>query len=706
MERGRLIRSTVTRLSVILIVTVLPWQVGWADPEADTPPVITSTPVTEGTVGVLYEYDVDASGSPAPTYVLTGFPTGMTINATTGLISWIPSTTGLYNVLVQAENSVGSFLQSYVIQVTPVPEAPTITSSPPTSANTGQLFTYHVEATGSPVPFYSLTDYPEGMSIDPISGFIEWVPSIAGDFEVDVQAQNSVGTDQQEFTLRVYETPIIISTPDTETVAGEYYSYNVEATGVPSPALTLTEFPEGMTFNHGTGLIEWTPAWAGNYDITVQAANPGGTVKQSYILCVSEIEVAPSVTSSPPISAVVNQYYSYTVTATGVPDPTYTLTLNPLGMTIDTSSGLIEWTPTIAGDFEVAVVARNSGGDDQQSFSISVDQIPAFSFQPDTFAVIGENYICDVYALGRPSPTYILTQFPASMTINSITGLIDWDPLVEGYYDITVEAINSVGSAELNFIIEVVVAEPPFITSIPSTNASVGQLYSYQVEATGIPDPTYALIGYPASMTIDSLSGLVQWTPDDTGSYNVNVQAKNIQGSYSQGYLLHIVETYQAPLIVSSPELTAIVGQLYSYNVEATGSPTPTFLLIEFPQGMTIEAQTGLIQWTPVVRGIHMVDIEAVNSVGYDSQSLLITVSCCGAYTNGYTGNANCSADGKRNLADITRIIDRVYISKVPLCCEENGNVDGDEESNINLSDITRLIDHVYLSKEELVTCE
>jgi hypothetical protein len=79
--------------------------------------------------------------------------------------------------------------------------------------------------------------------------------------------------------------------------------------------------------------------------------------------------------------------------------------------------------------------------------------------------------------------------------------------------------------------------------------------------------------------------------------------------------------------------------------------------------------------------------------------------ACCGLYTGGYTGNADCSDNGKRNLSDITRAIDRVYVSRVDLCCEENGNTDGDEEGRINLSDITKLIDHVYVSRNELAAC-
>jgi hypothetical protein len=79
---------------------------------------------------------------------------------------------------------------------------------------------------------------------------------------------------------------------------------------------------------------------------------------------------------------------------------------------------------------------------------------------------------------------------------------------------------------------------------------------------------------------------------------------------------------------------------------------------------------------------------------------------CCGLTTGGYTGNTDCDSEGKRNLGDITRLIDRVYLSKTPLCCEGNGNVDGDEGGKLNLGDITNLIDHVYLSKTQTALCQ
>jgi hypothetical protein len=45
-----------------------------------------------------------------------------------------------------------------------------------------------------------------------------------------------------------------------------------------------------------------------------------------------------------------------------------------------------------------------------------------------------------------------------------------------------------------------------------------------------------------------------------------------------------------------------------------------------------------------------------------------------------------------------------VYLTpEVPLCCEENGNTNGIDP--INLADITRLIDFVYISHAETAPC-
>lgn len=73
---------------------------------------------------------------------------------------------------------------------------------------------------------------------------------------------------------------------------------------------------------------------------------------------------------------------------------------------------------------------------------------------------------------------------------------------------------------------------------------------------------------------------------------------------------------------------------------------------------------------------------------------------CC----SGTTGNVDCSAEEIPDIADITRLIDFLYISHNALCCEAEADVD--VSGGIpDISDITRLIDYLYLSHDPLAEC-
>ena len=166
------------------------------------------------------------------------------------------------------------------------------------------------------------------------------------------------GTDQQSFTLVVSNSlPAISTDPITTTEVGRLYGYDVGAID-PTPsdemAFSLLESPAAMTINARTGVINWIPALndIGMHPIKLRVEDPsGGLDQQSYILEVVPTtgNQAPVITSVADEFAQVNIEYTYSMGVTDADSSglSFTLTTAPSGMSVNSLTGLIQWTPTV-----------------------------------------------------------------------------------------------------------------------------------------------------------------------------------------------------------------------------------------------------------------------------------------------------------------------------------------------------------------------
>jgi CSLREA domain-containing protein len=84
-----------------------------------------------------------------------------------------------------------------------------------------------------------------------------------------------------------------------------------------------------------------------------------------------------------------------------------------------------------------------------------------------------------------------------------------------------------------------------------------------------------------------------------------------------------------APTITSTPVTVGVVNTAYSYDVNATGAPAPYYAFVGTPPaGMTINGETGVINWLPTVAGSYPVTVRAANSVDPDAtQTFTIVVT-------------------------------------------------------------------------------
>jgi hypothetical protein len=239
---------------------------------------------------------------------------------------------------------------------------------------------------------YSLEEAPDGMEIDDETGEITWTPdsSQLGENDVEVKVEDEHGaTDTISFEIYVEvgnSAPEITSPEVTTATQNVAYSYDVEATDADTDdtlTFSLDTAPPGMTIDGTTGLIQWIPSVAGSHAVTVRVEDDEEAFDtQPFTITVAAapiVPTAPSITSTAVTMAQEDQPYSYDVEATDAnagDTLTYSLDTKPDGMTIDSSTGVIAWTPddtNVGQPNNVTVRVQDSGAlSDIQDFTIDV----------------------------------------------------------------------------------------------------------------------------------------------------------------------------------------------------------------------------------------------------------------------------------------------------------------------------------------------
>ncbi|NJO28117.1 MAG: RHS famlily protein, partial [Richelia sp. SL_2_1] len=359
-------------------------------------------------------------------------------------------------------------------------------------------------------------------------------------------------------------------------------------------------------------------------------------------------------------------------------DPlTYSLILEPPGMTVDKTSGTVVWNPSkqqvneyyqelrdeqerLAAigrgefarkvvDFNVPILVRDGKGGQAIQY-IKVELVPDNN-APVFTSVVPENAIPQIgktwnYQVSAQDAdddvlTYSLTpDAPTDVTIDSGTGLLQWTPQQQGKQEFTIKVTDSKGESALQVVsLDVSEALPnssPVITSTPRTNIRLGNTYLYKIEAND-PDGdrlSYSLDSAPQGMTIDS--GVVSWVPqaNQFGSQQVTVRVSDGELASIQSFNINVTNQLinNAPTITSVPELITNIDKVYQYNV--TGSDVDGDYVVwsieDAPLGMVINPQTGALRWNPTSEqiGKHTVAVRLTDANGaYVGQEFTLYVN-------------------------------------------------------------------------------
>jgi len=590
----------------------------------------------------------DADAGDVITYTLISKPTGMTINSSSGALTWSPdnSQVGDHSITARATDVAGAYVsRSWTVSVTNVTSsinAVARTDFSPSDAVIATADTFYIyedtvytldlstpdEGVGDD-SHYFITGLgnPNWLSItDEDNGLMRLKPENS---DVGLQLIKVAFTDQPTSfdTLQIYLR--IVNTPPTLTTAGPFnatedvaFEYNLTCSDEGNGTMTFSFFdghPAWLNIVAETGLLTGTPSNndVGTSDFTVMVNDGnGGTASRAYSMTVANVNDAPTITAIADTTINEDVPFTYSVSASDqdVGDElTYILSTFPPGMTIHSASGIITWTPNNSHVGEQSVLVRiedSAGAFATEAFTITVsnilptiDAISVNSLTED--AVFSYNVNCSDENQG--TVTYSLTDSPVWLTINPLTGLLSGTPnnLYVGSHSQTITVNDGTGNVSLTWDYSVVNV-PPVFTTEADTTADEDQLYSYDANCSDDNQGTitYSATILPSWLTLQSATGVLSGTPQNNqvGDTLVTLKVSDGKGgTATQSFNLHIINTNDAPSFTSTAITTVIEDSQYQYDLSASDPDDDvlTYSLINYPTGMTINSGTGLIIWTP-----------------------------------------------------------------------------------------------------------
>jgi hypothetical protein len=150
----------------------------------------------------------------------------------------------------------------------------------------------------------------------------------------------------------------------------------------------VTQGANGSVTINADGTLTYKPKkeFHGDDQFSYTIVDQGGETDTATVkVVVFEVDDPPTITSQPPTTAMMHMPYVYNVVAAdpdGSDELIYSLEVQPTGMTINSSTGRIEWTPNevhnnTSHSVEVKVVnSRDISAVGKQAFSINVTPAP------------------------------------------------------------------------------------------------------------------------------------------------------------------------------------------------------------------------------------------------------------------------------------------------------------------------------------------
>lgn len=354
--------------------------------------------MTTATAGTAYSFTPTATDADndALTWSALNVPSWATFNTTTHVLSGTPPTAGTFaGITINVSDGKSSVsLPAFTIVVTApatTNRSPVVSGSPLTSLAPGAAYSFTPTATDADgdTLTWSVSGLPSWLSFNAGTHTIAGTPTAANrgtSAAIVVSVSDGKGGTGAlaGFTITVTNrVPTISGTPVTSVTAGSAYSFTPSGADADGDTLTysIANKPAWATLNATTGALTGTPASTdkGSFAGIVISANDGrGGSANLASFTITVMNTVPTITGTPVTTATVGAAYSFTPTGADANGDTltysYTGTL-PAGLSMNTATGRISGTPTIAGTYAnivVRVTDTSSASGSLAAFTITV----------------------------------------------------------------------------------------------------------------------------------------------------------------------------------------------------------------------------------------------------------------------------------------------------------------------------------------------